>query len=194
MLIMTLTEKHNVAQDFEQVWWNWHQVLQGQGRYLKGRCDYGHWTSKDYQRIPFHEQKAKSFPANLKPNCKWLNCNQKHSTHELRKKELLTYTALLMLKIKRLNATHCRPRRIHTQSITNPHPDTQSNNGEHFSSLQCMYRYIYIYIKYIMCVLVSLQHPTQHRKSCHHDRFMELALTHSALQEDTIKLKTEGFT
>ena len=59
MLIMTLTEKHNVAQDFEQIWWNWHQVLQGQGRYLKGRCDYGHWTSKDYQRIPFHEQKSK---------------------------------------------------------------------------------------------------------------------------------------
>ena len=145
MLIMTLTEKHNVAQDFEQIWWNWHQVLQGQGRYLKGRCDYGHWTSKDYQRIPFHEQKAKSFPANLKPNCKWMNCNQKHSTHELqKKKELLTYTALLMLKIKRLNATHCQPRRIHTQSITNPHPDTQSNNGEHFSSLQCMYRCIYI--------------------------------------------------
>ena len=65
-------------------------------------------------------------------------------TRITKKKELLTYTALLMLKIKRLNATHCQPRRIHTQSITNPHPDTQSNNGEHFSSLQCMYRCIYI--------------------------------------------------
>jgi len=41
-------------------------------------------------------------------------------------------------------ATHCRPRRIHAQSITSPHPGTQSNNSEHFSSLQCMYRYIYI--------------------------------------------------
>ena len=39
-----------------------------------------------------------------------------------------------------------------------------------------------------------MRHPTQHRKSCHHDRFMELAFsTHSAPQEDTIKLKTEGF-